>query len=223
MQTVVFVDSGQLAARRHWYRIAAWLAGITIGYNIVEGVVSVYFGFADETLTLLGFGVDSYVEVISGLGIWHMIRRLRTHGDGDPDPFERQALRVTGTAFYLLAAGLVATGAVNLYQGNAPVTTFWGVVISLVSITGMWLLIHFKMKAGRALGSDAIMADAACSWACLQFSLVLLVASAGYALTGIGGIDSAGALIIALLAVREGREAFAKSRGKSLCGCNSCG
>lgn len=62
------------------YKTATLLALITIGYNIAEGAVSVWFGAADETLSLFGFGVDSFVEVISGIGIWHMVRRIRSNG-----------------------------------------------------------------------------------------------------------------------------------------------
>lgn len=204
------------------YQLAGVLALITIFYNLGEGLISVFFGITDETVSLLGFGVDSFVEVISGLGIWHMIRRIRHYQSESPDQFEYHALRVTGIAFYLLAGGLLITATVNFAEGHAPVTTFWGVVVSLVSIASMWLLIHYKMKVGRALNSDAILADAACSRACMHFSLVLLAASTGYAITGIGGIDSVGALVIAYLSVREGREALEKSRGKSSCGCNTC-
>jgi divalent metal cation (Fe/Co/Zn/Cd) transporter len=203
------------------YRLALGLAIFTVVYNIVEGVVSIYFGLSDETLSLLGFGVDSFVEVISGVGIWHMVVRIRRHEGEDPDRFERTALRITATAFYLLAVGLLATGATNLYTGHKPITTFWGNVISLVSISFMWLLIRYKVKVGTALGSQAIIADAHCSRACMQFSIVLLVASLGYQLTGIGHIDSIGALVIGWLALREGREAHEKARGKASCGCGS--
>ena len=84
------------------YQKANWLALITIYYNLLEGAVSVFFGFQDETLSLFGFGLDSFVEVISGIGVWHMIRRLRQSADGNPDRFEQRALKTTGTAFYLL-------------------------------------------------------------------------------------------------------------------------
>lgn len=216
------MDTRATGHRERLYREALLLAWITILYNLGEGVVSVFFGIADETITLLGFGVDSFVEVISGVGIWHMVRRIRGNGGRDPDRFERTALRITGTAFYLLALGLLATAAVNLYLDRAPETTFWGVIIALVSISGMWLLIHFKTRVGRALGSDAILADAACSRACMHFSLVLLLASAAYELTGIGGIDSLGAVAIGALAMREGREAFEKARGKACCSNDTC-
>ena len=126
-----------------------------------------------------------------------MVRRLRRHVDGSPDKFEQQALGITGTAFYILALGLVATAAVNLYRGHKPETTFWGIVVSSVSILSMWALIHYKVKVGTQLNSQAILADASCTRACLYLSLALLLASAGYEATGIGGMDSAGAMVIA--------------------------
>ena len=199
------------------YRFALFLAWITVFYNLAEGLVSVFFGLDDETLALFGFGVDSFVEVISGIGIWHMIRRIRRRPDEDPDPFERTALRITGGAFYLLTGGLALTAAYNLLTGHRPETTFWGIVISLISILTMWLLIRAKVKVGRGLGSDAILADANCTKTCLYLSFVLLGASAGYELTGIGGLDAIGAAAIAVFAFREGREAFEKAQGKGCC------
>jgi len=85
------------------YKWASALALITIFYNIFEGIVSIYFGLEDETIALFGFGLDSFVEVISGVGIWHMVRKLRRNGNENPDRFERQALQITGSAFYILA------------------------------------------------------------------------------------------------------------------------
>jgi len=198
--------------------IANALALITIFYNIAEGLVSVWFGLKDQTFSLFGFGLDSFVEVISAVGVWHMLRRQAKSHESEHDAFERTALRITGTSFYLLAAGLLLTAAVNIYQGHKPETTTWGIIIGAISIASMWLLIHYKVKAGKALASDAILADAACTRTCLQLSAVLLAASLGYALTGIGAVDSLGALAIAGLSYREGREAFGKAKGRS-CGC----
>lgn len=204
------------------YRTAALLALFTIFYNLLEGGVSVWFGAEDETISLFGFGLDSFVEVISGIGIWHMVQRLGKGEEDKRDPFEQRALRITGSAFYLLAAGLVATAVISIMQGHRPETTRWGIIISLISIAAMWLLIHYKVKVGRALNSPAILADAACTRTCLQLSVVLLAASAGYAVTGIGWFDAAGSLLIALLSLREGAEAFGKARGLA-CSCScSC-
>jgi divalent metal cation (Fe/Co/Zn/Cd) transporter len=204
------------------YKLAKTLAVVTILYNILEGVVSVYFGVDDDALSLFGFGLDSFVEVISGIGVWHMIHRLQRFPESDPDRFESTALRITGSAFYVLSIGLIVTGILNLYRGQRPETTFWGIVIALISISAMWLLIHYKMKVGRQLHSEAIIADASCSRVCLWLSWVLLFSSAGYEMTGIGGIDAVGAIVIAALSYREGKEAFEKARGES-CSCSSCG
>jgi divalent metal cation (Fe/Co/Zn/Cd) transporter len=193
---------------------ASLLAQITILYNLIEGIVSVFFGVSDETLALFGFGIDSFVEVLSGIGIWNMVQRMRHNPNADSGPFEKRALRITGTAFYILAAGLVITAGINLYQGHRPETTFWGIVISAISIFTMWALIYFKVKVGRQLNSEAILEDANCTKACLYLSFTLLFASVGYELTGMGGIDSIGAILIAIFSFREGRESFEKSRGE---------
>jgi len=201
------------------YKWANILAFITIFYNLLEGIVSVLFGLEDGTIALFGFGIDSFVEVISGVGIWHMVRRLRQSGDEKLDRFEKDALRVTGTAFYILTAGLVITAIVNLYQGHKPETALWGIIISVISILTMWVLIHYKTKVGKQLNSQAILADAACTKVCIQLSLVLLLASAGYELTGIGWLDSVGAILIAWFSFKEGRESFKKARNNFKCGC----
>jgi predicted Co/Zn/Cd cation transporter (cation efflux family) len=203
------------------YKRALLLAQITVLYNIVEGLVSVIFAIDDETLSLFGFGMDSFVEVISGIGIWHMIKRIQTQPAGNPDIFEKTALKITGSAFYLLTIGLVITAVLNLATGHHPETTFWGIVISLISIFTMWALIYFKMQVGRELASDAIIADANCTKTCLYLSFILLMASTGYELTGIGGLDSIGAIAIAIFAFKEGREAFEKASGKA-CSCYNC-
>jgi len=217
MQTI---NIGFVRGNAKLYAWASALALITIFYNIAEGAVSVFFGFEDESMSLFGFGLDSFVEVVSGIGIWHMVRRIRQSGGQDPDRFEKRALRITGWGFYVLTAGLAVTSVVDLVRGHKPESTFWGIVVSVVSILSMAALIRAKTKVGKQLNSAAILADAACTRACLQLSVVLLIASAGYRLTGIGGLDSLGALVIGGLCFREGREALEKARsGSFACTC----
>lgn len=199
------------------------LALFTIGFNLLEGIVSIWLGAADETLVLFGFGVDSFIEVMSAVGVWHMIRRIRSNGGETRDAFEQRALKITGIAFYILTAGLVLTASLSLARQHRPETTLWGIVVSLVSISIMWLLIHHKTKVGTALDSPAILSDAGCSRACVYLSIVLLLASLGFHLTGIGSLDAIGALLIALLAGKEGLESFSKAKGLS-CRCEGkCG
>ena len=216
MQAISFRRADNRLTFYAWANALAW---ITILYNIAEGLISVFFGFSDESLALFGFGVDSFVEVISGLGIWHMVRRMRKNGSEAPDRFERAALKTTGTSFYILAAGLLVTSVANVYGGSRPQTTLWGIIVSSVSILTMWLLMYYKLKIGRQFNSPALIADAHCTKTCLYLSFVLLIASLGYELTGMGMMDSAGALVIAFLSFREGREAFDKAKGNFACSC----
>ncbi len=202
------------------YKQAAILALITIFYNIIEGIISVFFGLGDETIALFAFGMDSFVEVISGVGIWHMMRRLNRNNDNtNPDIFEQQALRITGMSFYILTFALIGTAALNLYYNHSPETTLWGIIVSIISIITMWLLIHYKVKVGKQLKSQAILMDATCTKTCLYLSFVLLLSSAGYELTNIGGLDSIGAILIAVFSFKEGRESFQKARGITCCSC----
>ncbi|HXX58852.1 MAG TPA: cation transporter [Thermodesulfovibrionales bacterium] len=200
-----------------FYRWATALALITIFYNLVEGLVSVFFGIEDRTVALFGFGMDSFVEVISGAGIWHMIRRMRRNSSEDQGRFEGTALRITGTAFYILTIGLVFTALADIYKGRRPATTLWGIVVAAVSIVTMWMLIHYKVKIGKRFSSRALLADAACTKTCLYLSIVLLIASFGYEATGLGLMDSLGAIGIAIFSFQEGREAFRKARGELCC------
>ncbi|MFZ4858391.1 MAG: cation transporter [Desulfuromonadaceae bacterium] len=145
---------------------------------------------------------------------------IRANNGETKDAFEQRALRITGSSFYVLTAGLVLMAILNIYQQHKPVTTRWGIAISLISVSFMWLLIHYKTKVGKALNSSAILADAACSRACVYLSVVLLVASIGYELTGLGYLDAIGALLIAWFAWKEGKESFDKAKGlNDTCGC----
>jgi divalent metal cation (Fe/Co/Zn/Cd) transporter len=195
------------------------LAVVTIVYNVAEGLVSVIFGISDETLALLGFGVDSFVEVLSGTGILHMIFRMRKAGINDVtsrDKFERQALKITGTAFYILVAGLLTGSALNIIWGTKPETTIVGIIISVISILTMYILMTWKFRIGKKLNSDAIIADANCTKTCFYLSFILLVSSGLYELFGIGWLDIAGALGIAWFAFSEGKESFEKAKSEKL-------
>ena len=194
------------------YTYALWLGYFTVFYNLLEGLVSVFFGVHDEALTLFGFGVDSFIEVMSGIGIVAMVYRIRQNPDTPRSRFERTALKITGTSFYLLAGGLALTAIYNIYAGHKPETTLPGLIISLVSIAMMWALVAGKRKVGRALDSTPILADANCTLVCIYMSLVLLAASIIYQLTGFGFVDSIGALGLIYFSVKEGRESFQKAK-----------
>src|SRR5512140_850359 len=200
----------QASINKYW-QYALLLALFTIFYNFVEGLVSVYFGAHDETLSLFGFGIDSFIEVLSGAGILAMVLRIRQDTDAPRSQFEQTALRITGTSFYLLAAGLAATALYNLLTSHKPTTTVPGLVISLISIAVMWLLVRFKRIVGRRVNSTPILADANCTMVCIYMSIVLLASSLIYQYTGFGLVDSLGALGLIYFSISEGKESFEKA------------
>lgn len=202
------------------YTTALLLAVFTILYNLAEGIIATWFGYEDETLTLFGFGVDSFIELISGIGIMHMILRIRNNPSVSRDGFERTALRITGTAFYLLVAGLIIGAGIVIYTGQKPETTLWGVIISSISILVMLALIYGKRRVGNALNSDAILADANCTLVCVYMSIILLVSSGLYELTNLHYIDAAGTLGLAWFSYKEGKECFEKAISDKYCACD---
>lgn len=207
------VTDTKKAPTDYYFRLALALGIFTVAYNLLEGLVSLYFGISDETLALFGFGVDSFIEVASGLGIVAMLLRIRQNPETPRSEFEKTALRITGFSFYVLAVGLILTVILNLVTGHKPTTTLPGALISIVSIAVMWALVAAKRKAGRALNSAPILADANCTLTCIYMSVVLLAASLIYQLTGWGFIDSLGALGLVYFSYQEGREAFEKAAG----------
>lgn len=213
MQLFKMINSEQ-----KFYKQAYWLSLFTIFYNIIEGIVSMVFGYADETLTLFGFGADSFIEVMSGIGIAMMIMRIKQNPDSSKSKFEITALKITGTAFNLLSVGLTVGIVLNIVNHNKPKTTFWGIIISLISIAVMVWLMNAKKSIGKKLHSEPIIADANCTKICVYMSLVLLISSLIYELTGFAYSDVIGTAGLIYFSISEGKEAFEKAKGKE-CEC----
>ena len=203
------------------YDQAYRLSLFTIFYNVIEGVVSMLMGYEDETLTLFGFGVDSFIEVMSGIGIAVMILRIRQNPESPKSNFEIKALKITGTAFYMLSVGLLVGIITNLINHHKPETTLWGVIISLVSIAVMVWLMNAKKTVGKQLNSEAIVADSNCTKVCVYMSLVLLASSLIYEFTGFAYADVIGTAGLIYFSIAEGKEAFDKAKGKA-CACEKC-
>ena len=201
------------------YKQAYWLSLFTIIYNLFEGIVSMILGYNDKTLTLFGFGIDSFIEVMSGIGIAIMIVRMKQNPDTRKSMFEIEALKITGTAFYLLSAGLLVGIVLNLIHHQKPESTFWGVIISLLSIAVMLWLMLAKKSIGKKLHSEPVLADSNCTKICIYMSVVLLVSSLIYELTGFVYADVIGAAGLVYFSISEGKEAFETAKGNS---CTVC-
>jgi divalent metal cation (Fe/Co/Zn/Cd) transporter len=196
------------------YNKALKLSWFTIIYNVIEGLVSTVIGAEDETLTLFGFGIDSFIEVMSGIGILVMILRIRNNPLSPKQSFEISALKITGYAFFILSAGLLLGIIFNIITRHKPRTTFWGIIISAVSIAVMMWLMIAKRDVGKKLDSEPIVCDSNCTKMCVYMSVILLISSIIYETTGFAYIDSIGAAGLIWISILEGKEALEKANAR---------
>jgi divalent metal cation (Fe/Co/Zn/Cd) transporter len=178
------------------------IVAITIGYNLVEAIVALAAGSVASSAALIGFGLDSVVEVLSAAAVaWQFTRK-------DPERWERGTLRVIAVAFFGLAA-FVTVGAVLALAGAvAPEHSTVGIVLAAASVVVMPLLSLAEYRTGRELGSATAMADSRQTLICAALSAAVLVGLVLNSLFGWGWADSIAALVIAVFAVREGVEAW---------------
>ena len=210
------------APQEAWIRYAKALAVFTILYNLVEGLVSMGFGWSDDSLSLFGFGADSFIEVFSALLI---LWRLRADGCGeDLIARERKATKGIGWMLLLLAAGVIGGSLLQLKAAAHPSTTLPGVIVSLASLGFMVFLWRAKLAAAKALDSRAVAGDAACSLACIQLSVILFAGSLLFiAAPSLWWADSAAALALAFFIGKEGwemRRAAMREDFDGGCGCH---
>lgn len=202
---------------------AILLSWLTIGYNLVEGGVSVYFGVADGSIALAGFGADSFIEVFSAALVLWRFRAEEGAGKGLPVERERRATLGIGALFVLLAAGTAAGAFAQLRSGGRPDTTLPGLIISAASLSFMFYLWRAKLAVARELDSCTVLKDADCSRACITLSGVLLAGSAVFlAAPALWWADAAAALVLALFIAREGAatiRAALKPEFAGGCGC----
>jgi cation diffusion facilitator family transporter len=183
---------------------------VTVGWNVLEGMIAVAAGIAAGSIALVGFGVDSFVETISGtVIIWRLM--AETRGEHDDDAIERieqRAERLVGIAFLLLAAYVAFEAVRTLINKEAPDASPVGIALTAVSIVVMLWLARAKRRIGEALGSRAMIADAQQTYACWYLSVVALAGLAINAAFGFWWADPLAALGITVLLVREGVEAL---------------
>lgn len=197
------VDATALAQR--W---AVRLAWITVAWNLVEAVVALAAGSAADSSALVGFGLDSTIEVSSALVVLWQFRAAV------PEARERQALRLIALSFFALAAWVGVSAAIDLLQRSEPEVSVVGIVLAGVSVVVMPMLALAKQRVGRSLGAATVMADSAQTWLCTALSAVLLVGLGANALLGWWWADPIAGLVIAAVATREGVEAW---RGHNCC------
>lgn len=218
-------DKSVSDTRRRLVRRVFWLSCFTIGYNVVEGIVSMAFGYAEESVALFGFGADSFIEVASAmLVLWRFRGEVGTSVALSIER-ERKATLGIGVLFLLLALGAMTGGALQLWHHSHPETTLPGLIISALSLSFMFFLWRAKLNVGRELGSSTVLKDAACSLACIQLSVVLFLGSLLFLIfPALWWADSAAAILLAAFIAKEGWETVKAARSENFagggCGCD---
>lgn len=185
-----------------------WFVAATISYNVIEAVVALVAGHAASSSALIGFGLDSVVEVASAAAV------ASQFAGPDPEAREKPALRAIAFSFFGLAAFVTVDAVRSLLGAGQPEQSTVGLVLAGVSLLVMPLLSYGQRRTGRELGSRSAVADSKQTLLCTYLSGVLLVGLALNSLFGWSWADPAAALVIAAVAIREGREAW---RGDTCC------
>jgi divalent metal cation (Fe/Co/Zn/Cd) transporter len=190
------------ARRAVLHRRVRWIVGFTISYNIIEAVIAIWAGALASSAALIGFGLDSIIEVLSALAIaWQFTRK-------DPERWEKVTVRAVAIAFFALAAYVTVDSVLTLSGVQDVDHSPMGIFISALSLLIMPLLAWFERRTGKELGSASVIADSKQLLLCIYFSGAVLVGLLLNSLFGWEWADSVAALVIAALAIREGIEAW---------------
>ncbi|MFJ6429819.1 cation transporter [Microbacterium maritypicum] len=197
------MTSTATAARRDTlHRRIRLIVGITIGYNLIEAVIAIAAGSVASSAALIGFGLDSTIEVLSAAAVaWQFTRR-------DPERWEKPTLRVIAVAFFALALYVTATSVAALVTTERPEHSTIGIVLTAVSVAVMPFLSLAERRAGKELGSATAVADSKQTLICTYLSAAVLIGLIANSLLGWWWADAVAGLVIAAFAVREGIEAW---------------
>jgi cation diffusion facilitator family transporter len=198
------------------HKKALRLSYITVGYNVVEGLVSILAGSLANSIALIGFGLDSFVESLSG-GV--MIWRFRKHGkvtEEEEEEVERKAVKFVGYTFLVLGCYVLYESIRKLLVYEAPGGSLLGIVIAIVSIIVMPILFYAKYQTGKSINSRSLMADSKQTLACVFLSMALLIGLGLNYFVGLWQADPIIGVVIAIFLLREG---YATIREGELCRC----
>jgi divalent metal cation (Fe/Co/Zn/Cd) transporter len=206
----VRLGSLALNERAKWVRRAQLLAGLGVGWHVVEAGVAVIAGFLAGSIALVGFGADSVVEALAGLIVLWRFAAVRVSSE----EAERRAQQLIAVSFLLIAAYVGVEAVRNLLGGNIPHASWLGIGLAAVTTVTMPLLARAKARVGDRLGSSATKSEGQQNMLCAYLSVALLVGLGANALLGWWWADPLTALAIAGVAVKEGWETW---RGDSCC------
>ena len=195
----VTTDAARVRVLRRRIR---WIVAFTIAYNVVEGLIALIAGGVASSAALIGFGLDSFVEVLSAAAIaWQFAAP-------DPETREKPALRIIAVSFFALAAYVTVDALLSLVGIREPEHSPVGIALAAVSLVVMPVVSWIERRAGRELGSASAVADSKQTLICAYLSAALLAGLLLNSLLGWAWADSIAALVIAGFAVKEGAEAW---------------
>ncbi len=216
MQDVCDNGEKNFGKESYLHRKALYLSIFTVGYNMVEGIVSVIAGLLAGSVALTGFGLDSFVESLSG-GV--MIWRFSKHGrisEEEEERIEARAAKLVAYTFFVLGAYVLFESLKKLVYREIPEPSLLGIFIATASLIVMPVLFYLKYRIGKSIGSSGLVADSKQTLACVFLSAALLVGLGLNYMYGLWWADPAAGLIIVGFLIREGYETLKEER---VCGC----
>jgi divalent metal cation (Fe/Co/Zn/Cd) transporter len=188
----------------------------TVGWNVIEAGVAISAGLIAGSVALIGFGVDSGIEVISAVGLLWRLRNAGPYAEvGEESAAERRALYIVAATFFLLAAYITYEAVGGLLAREEPLTSPVGIVLSILSLIVMPALAIAKQRTGRDMGSRALLADSKETWVCSYLSLALLIGVGLYALAGWWWADPIAALAMLPVILWQGWETLTEARERN--------
>jgi len=194
------------------YKKALFLEYFTVGYNLLEAFVSILFGSLANSIALVGFGLDSIVESLSGMVlIWRLLKHGKISAEQE-EKIEKRAQRFVAISFFILSAYVLYESIGKLIRQEIPEPSLPGIIIAIVSIIVMPILMMQKYRTGQSINSKALIADSKETLACAFLSVALLIGLSTNYLFGFWQADPIVGIIIVIFLVREGIENWQESR-----------
>jgi cation diffusion facilitator family transporter len=186
------------------HKKALWLSYFTVGYNVLEGILSIFAGSLAGSIALIGFGLDSFVESMSGSVMIWRFRKSGKISEEEEEKVERKATRLIGYSFFILGAYVFYESGKKLYLQEIPDPSLLGIIVAIASLIVMPILFYLKYQTGKAIGSRSLVADSKETLACVFLSVALLTGLVLNYLYGLWQADPAVGLIIVIFLVKEG-------------------
>jgi cation diffusion facilitator family transporter len=203
------IDHNRLSLLKRGVRLEYF----TVGWNVLEAIVAIGAGVLASSIALVGFGLDSIIETLSGLVLlWRLRKEVRGGDAEESERAEKIALIVVGITFFLLAFYVAYESGKKLLFQEAPEESIVGIVLAVISLIVMPLLFYFKLKTGRQLSSKALEADAMETAICTYLSFTLLLGLSLNALFGWWWADPVAAIAMLPVIIKEGWEAFSEAK-----------